>query len=181
MFKLPLETLKATISILSDLPHRKHLNTMGTPLVLATDWQLGKCGSRLSVPVVCTPAFDKFLFQRKGSYYSSCLSERAVQRGTERRLRRGTGLCRHRSAGPGTRGFLTSPESVCLHSASLPSSPTAREDCFLGSLLLHTLLGRKYFYAIKILLVFFTPFSSMQNRKADTLPCMVIKDPDYGS
>lgn len=42
--------------------------------------------------------------------------------------------------------------SSCI---SLPPVPGYRKGCFTGSLLLHQLQGRKYFGAIKILLVFF--------------------------
>lgn len=74
----------------------------------------------------------------------------------------------HMQVTPQKQELCDQPEWVCETSSyiSLPPVPCYRKGCFTGSLLLHQLQGRKYFDAIKILLVFFTPSSSMQNRKA---------------
>lgn len=77
------------------------------------------------------------------------------------------GRCTH--AGNPTEAGALWPACVSLWDSScisLPPVPCYRKGCFTDSLLLHQLQGRKYFDAIKILLVFFTPSSSMQNRKA---------------
>ena len=83
MIKLPLDPLKMTSSVLSNLHHGKQfLNTKDTPLVLATDWQLGKCGSSLSSSIICTTDSDKFLFQTEEATTYPTHLKRAVRRCT---------------------------------------------------------------------------------------------------
>lgn len=78
--------------------------------------------------------------------------------------------------------YPTEAELICeTHYISLPPVPCYRKGCFTGSLLLHQLQGRKYFDAIKILLVFLLPPHPCKTGKHDTLPFMVMKDPDEGS
>lgn len=112
------------------------------------------------------------------------LACRPLSEAVRRRARRYPALAdTHMQATPQKQAELCDqPVWVCeTHSILLPPVPCYRKGCFTGSLLLHQLQGRKYFDAIKILLVFLLPPHPCKTGKHDTLPFMVMKDPDEGS
>lgn len=133
----------------------KLLNTKDTPLVLATDWQLGKCGSSLSSSIICTTDSDKFLFQTEEATTYPAHLKRAVRRCTLKQ----SAVQGGRRAPGWNQQFHDQPSSLygctvfpCLSPPLLLIYKIVFQAhyCFT-----YSLLGRKYFYAIKILLVFF--------------------------
>lgn len=141
---------------------------MGASLVLARHWQLGKCSSSLSVPVLCTAGFETFLFYKRGSYPTTCPAclrglWEAAQKGTSPRVNtvpiwRSDAGCNQelrdqRSNRPALRfsAFLLSHCSIRLFFRLIIASHTARKEIFLCN---------KNSFGV------FTAFSSMQNRKA---------------
>lgn len=114
---------------------------------------------RMTLASLHQPQPQKFLLQEKWtSAFPACPS------GCEGRAASPLPGWHTRALGPACGAvWACEPSTFIL----LPPAPCYRkEHCCTSSLLLHRLQGRKYFYAIKILLVFSTPSSSMQNRKA---------------
>lgn len=122
MIKLPLDTLKMTSSVLSNLHHGKQfLNTKDTPPVLATDWQIRggvvlACLHQLSAPQTS----DKFLFQAEEVTTYPTHLKRAV-----RRMHIGSQGCAGREKGPLAESVKLhdQPSSLCGCTVFLPFSP----------------------------------------------------------
>lgn len=123
-FKLPPDMLNTTTFSV----HRVTCLTENIPtqwqclsLVLAMDWQLGKCGCSLYSPIICTTDFDKFLFQKRGSYYLLSPSQQTVRRSTWQHRAQEKVLCRDRAPTlAGIRRYTASP----LVSVTGPCFPT---------------------------------------------------------